>query len=187
MDTQQQLLQEIESEWPAHIRHGLTELIRRNPHEQFYAAAFWIFYCDYTKITPPTFGVNAESMLEDEAVDETSNRWQPAEWYWDVLQSVSDGMAPFYQRLSEAMAGASDAEWQAVIAANEELIGRVARLVTKAVRSRSGDFRDLALPDNFVVFAVDVREDASTYNRLLRLSVDEAILATLDGILAPED
>lgn len=187
MDKQQQLLREIELQWPAHIRRALAELIRRHPGEQFYAAAFWIFYCDYTKISPPTFGMNAESMLEDEAVDETSNRWQPAEWYWDVLQPVNDGMEPFYQQLSEAMAGASEAEWQAVIAANEELIGRVARLVTTAVRSRSGEFSDLALPDDFLVFAVDVREDASTYNRLLRLSVDEAILPTLDGILAPEE
>jgi hypothetical protein len=96
-------------------------------------------------------------------------------------------MKPFYQRLSEAMVGASDAEWEAVMAANEELIGRVARLVTKAVRCRSGEFRDLALPDNFLVFAVDVREVASTYNRLLRLSVDETIVPTLDGILTPDE
>jgi hypothetical protein len=62
MDTQEHFLQEIESQWPAHIRHGLAELIRRNPDEQFYAAAFWLFYCDYTVIAPPTFGANTESM-----------------------------------------------------------------------------------------------------------------------------
>lgn len=187
MDKYQHLLQEIESQWPVHIRHGLAELVRLHPREVFYGGAFWILYCDYTIISAPTFGVNAESALEGEAPGEPSCRWLPAEWRWDVLKTVCDGMEPLYQRLSAALAGASDAEWEAVMAANEELIGRVSRSVTRAARSHSGEFRDLTLPDTFLVFAADVREDATTYNRLLRLSVDEATLSTLNDILAPEE
>jgi hypothetical protein len=186
MDKHRPLLQEIESQWPIHIHRGLAELVRLHPGEVFYAGAFWIFYCDYTKISAPTFGVNAESMLEGEAPGEPSIRWSPAEWHWDVLKSVCDGMEPFYQRLSAALAGASDAEWQAVMAANEELIGRVSRSVTESVRGKSGAFADLPLPDNFLIFAADVREGATTFNRQLRLSIDEALLPSL-GILAPEE
>ena len=122
----------------------------------------------------------------DEEPGEYSDRWAPAEWHWDVLKTVRDGMEPLYEKLSASLAGASREEWDAVIAANEELIGRVSRSVTHSVRSRSGEFADLPLPDNFLVFARDVREDAATYNRQLRLSVDEAILSTL-GLVVPEE
>lgn len=181
MDKYRPLLKEIELQWPVHIHRGLSELVRQHPDEVFYAGAFWILYCDYTIISAPTFGVNAESTVKDE-----SDRWAPAEWRWDVLQAVLDGMEPYYKRLSASLAGASDADWEAVMAANEQLIGRVSRLVTQAGRSRSGEFADMALPENFLVFAADVREDAEAYNRQLRLSVDEAILPRL-GILAPEE
>lgn len=187
MHNQRNLLQEIESEWPTCIHRGLAELVGFHPDERFYAAAFWLFYCDYTVVAPPTFGANAESVLESQAAGEPSNRWQPGEWRWDVIQTVYDEMEPLYQRLSETLVGASEAEWQAVITEHEELIGRVARRVTAAVRTRSAEFCELALPHNFLVFAVNVLEDASTYNRLLRLSVDEDILPTLDGILLPEE
>jgi len=126
MDKYRPLLQEIESQWPIHIHRGIAELVRLHPNEVFYAGAFWIFYCDYTVISAPTFGVNAEGTLEDE-----SDRWAPAEWRWDVVKSVLDGMEPFYERLSAALAGASDGEWEAVMAANEQLIGRVCRSVTQ--------------------------------------------------------
>jgi hypothetical protein len=186
MDKYRPLLQEIESQWPIYIHRGLAELVRLHPDEVFYAGAFWIFYCDYTVISAPTFGVNAESMVEDEVPGETSYRWAPAEWGWSVVKTVCDGMEPFYEKLSAALAGASHDEWKAVMAANEELIGRVSRSVTQSVRSKSGKFTDLPLPDNFHVFAKDVREDAATYNRQLRLSVDEALLPTL-GLLASEE
>jgi len=181
MDKYRPLLQEIESQWPIHIHRGLAELVRQHPGEVFYAGAFWILYCDYTNIATPTFGVNAESTLEDEG-----DRWAPAEWRWDVVKTVNDEMEPFYEKLSAALAGAPNEEWEAVMAANEELIGRVSRAVTKSARSKSGAFGDLPLPNNFLVFAGDVREDAATYNRQLRLSVDEALLPTL-GMLAPEE
>ena len=188
MSEQDRLLADIESQWPRQLRRGLSELIKRHPDEQFYAGAFWLFYCDHTVIHPPTFGVNAESMLEGEVAGaEQSWRYQPAEWHWSVLKSVGDAMMPLYLRLSEAMRGESEAAWRAVIDANEQLIGRVAQQVTTAIRHRTGEFQRLALPETFVVFAVDVREDAAQYNRLLRLSVNAGILATLPGILVPED
>ena len=182
IDKYRRLLEEIESQWPTHIRRGFTELIRSHPNEVFYAAAFWMFYCDYTVIAAPTFGVNAESKVTDSPDD----RWAPAEWGWDVVQSVQDGMEPFYEQLSSALAGAPDAEWEAVMAANEKLIGRVAQLVTEWVKNRSGEFADFPLPKDFLVFAGDVREDAATFNRQLRLSVKSNTLLKL-GLLAAEE
>ncbi len=180
MDRHRALLNQIESQWPIEIHRGLADLLRQNPGETFYAGAFWILYCDYTVISAPIFGVNAESMLTDEGV-----RWAPAEWHWDVLKPVCEAMEPYYERLSASLAGAPHSEWQAVMTANEELVGRVSRSVTHAARSRSGDFADLALPDNFLVFAGDVREDGQTFNRQLRLSVEADELSTL-GMVVPE-
>jgi hypothetical protein len=175
------LLREIESQWPSHIRRGLGELVRDHPSEQIYVAAFWQFYCDYTVIHPPAFGANAESAADD------GTRWQPAEWKWDVLRSVIDGIMPVYLELSEALNGATEGEWEEVIAAHYQLVPRVARVVTKAARERSGVFGDLELPKDFFVFAWDFEADAKTSNRLVRASVDAAVLPLLGEIIWPED
>jgi hypothetical protein len=183
MSKHDKLLAQIESEWPTHIARGLGELVRNNLRETIYAAAFWQFYCDYTIISPPAFGANAESDVAD-----GSDRWLAvADWKWDVLKSVIDGMTPLYLRLSDALSGAPDAEWDAVIDAHYELIPRVARSVTRSAQARTGSFADIALPGNFLVFATDIEADASVCNRLVRASIDEAVLPTLDGILWPED
>jgi hypothetical protein len=186
MNEQQTLLHQIELQWPVQIRGAIGDLIHRNPGEQFYAAAFWMFYCDHIVIHPPTFGMNAESVLEEEDPDQASNRWNPAEWRWNVVDAVHTGMLPIYLQLSRSMHGQLNAAWQALISAHENLIGRVTRSVTQAIRNRTGDFRDLILPEKFLIFAVDVREGDGNYNRLLRLSVDEAVLGKFDGILLPE-
>lgn len=181
MDNPTALLHRIESEWPIQIHYGLAELIRLHPDAVFYAGSFWMLYCDYTVIAAPTFAVNAEGTLDDEQL-----RWYPPDWRWDVLDSVCNAMEPLYAELSRALAGASKAEWNAVMTANEVLIGRVSRHITHSVRSRTGAFADLALPANFVLFAGDIREDSATYNRQVRLSVEQPLLDEL-GLLAPED
>ena len=181
MNDHHQLLQDIESQWPVQIRRGLAALSRSFPNEVFYVGAFWMLYCDYTVISAPTFGVNSKS----EAAAKPDDRWAPAEWKWDVVQDIHDAMEPLYEKLSKAMEGAPDAEWEAVMAANEQLIGRVSRLVTDAARNKGGDVSGLPLSDDFLVFAGDVREDAETFNRQLRLSVDADVLSKLD-LLAEE-
>jgi hypothetical protein len=145
------LLREIESQWPTHIRRGLGELIRDHPKEQFYVAAFWQFYCDYTVIHPPAFGANAESAARQGA------RWIPSEWKWDVLNTVIDGIMPLYLQLSDELKEAPEAEWDQVIAAHYELIPRVARSVTIAIQDRAGPFRDLSLPKGFFRLCLGLR------------------------------
>jgi hypothetical protein len=184
MGKREQLLQEIESQWPTHVRRGIEELARRHPTERIYAAAFWQFYCDHTVISPPAFGANAESALAGERG--RRYRWSPNHWRWDLLSTVVDGMMPLYNQLSDVLDGAPDAAWEAVVAAHDESIARVARSVTRAVRTRSGLFRDVALPESFVAFAVDVPADVERSKRLLRASIDEEVLPTLEGIMPRE-
>jgi hypothetical protein len=183
MSKYQQILREIEHQWPIHIHRGLAELRQAHPSEVLYAASFWMLYCDYTNIAAPTFGVNAESNLVNEVPGGHSNRWLPPEWRWDVLDSVCSAMEPHYTHLSKLLASASNDDWDAVIASNEHLIARVCRLVTHAARTRSGAFGDLELPKDFLLFAADVREDDAKYDQLLRLSVDPEVLASTEGLL----
>jgi hypothetical protein len=154
--------------------------------EEIYAAAFWLFYADYTVIFPPALAANAKSAVSvrsDKSGTTWSTQWSPAEWKWNVLDAACNALTPLYETLSEELHGATDAEWEHVLETHEEIIAGVARAITSNARNREGDFRDITVSEKFVVAVLEDQRGDSEYNRLVRASITPEILPELEGIL----
>jgi len=179
-------LDDIKTRWLQEAPRAIADVIRAHPREEIYAAAFHLFYADYTVIHAPSLAANAESAValhSNNSGITYSTRWMPPEWRWDVLESASEALNPLYGKQSQALQGAADDEWESVIDAHDDMIADVARTITAAARARQGDFRDMVVSTNFVVAILEGQRETSEYNRLVRTSIDPAILPGLEGIL----
>lgn len=173
-------LREIAERWLEVVPRAVENLRIAHPGERFYAAAFWLLYCDYTKILVPALGASSEAHVElHEAADPASStRWRPAEWNWPVIDAAVDALRPSYERLSASMKQRSRAEWDQIVGAHEQMLARVARELTRRLR---GSTPGLA---HFVVVVLEDRDGDERRDDLVRASVDASILETLPGILA---
>ena len=168
---------------------AIAQIVRAHPDEQIYAAAFHLFYSDYSQILTPALAANAESAVTlhtEKSGTSWSTRWVPPDWKWDVLDAASDAMKPLYSKLTEEMHGASHLEWDTVLDAHDDLMASIARAITSLARNRKGEFRDLTLANNFVVAILEGQRGPSEYNRLVRASVAPSVLLELEGILLEE-
>ena len=179
-------LDDIKTRWLEEASRTIAQLIRAFPKEGIYAAAFHLFHADYSKILSPALAANAESAVvvhSDKTGAAWSTRWAPPEWRWDVLDAASDALTPDYEKLSQALQGVGDAEWAKLIEMHDGVIADVARTITATARNRDGEFRDIAVSKDFVVAILEGQRETSEYNRLVRASIDPAILLNLEGIL----
>jgi len=177
----------IETGWMQEAGRALAALVRAHPQERIYAAAFHIFCADDLQILPPALAANAESaVILNKNGFTWSTRWAPPGWRWDVLETASDAMRPLYAELSQRFYSASVTAWEKALTLHDDTMARVARKLTAAVRNRHGEFQEVDAPRDFVVAILEGQRRTGEYNRLVRASVDPAILRELHGILIPE-
>ncbi len=168
------MLDEIETAWLREAPAAINCVVQANSTETFYAASFWLFYCDCTTMGVPALAMNAESAIVTHQTqnDAWNTRWVPAEWRWPVLDEACDAMKPLYMKLSDAMADASHSAWNELIASHDRMIAHVAKTMTHHVHNRHDQFAHARLPACFVVAAIDDQRDSRDFEDLLRSSVE---------------
>jgi len=174
------ILQQIESRWFDSAASAIVSQVARFPNERFYAGAFWLCYVDYTRFGTPCFAMNTESHLTNcGTADESSTRWSPPNWQFDIFDEAVEAMSPLYEALSRSLAGQDSAVLDAAIEQHSQVLARVSHRLTHHARSRTGPFMQTDLPANFVFGIFDEREGEPTFSRLVRASIDPEILSTL--------
>ncbi len=178
-------LDEIEQGWLSAGPRAIGAVIRAHPTESFYAAAFHLFYSDYSQILAPALAINAESFVTSCDVKDSASttQWAPPDWRWPVLDDACDAMKPLYARLTDAMTDASKSDWDELVDVHDEMMARVCRKLTAQAQESTGDFQDLNLPDDFLVAVLEGQRDLEHYVALVCASVERERLAKLTGIL----
>lgn len=123
-----------------------------------YACGFWLFYCDYTVISPPCFGYNS-SYEEDD-------RWDPAEWEVDTDDTVYDAMSPFYEKLSNLMDGKPDESWEQLIEYQWQFYSNLCYKLNSEINSENSPFKGWSKSEDFVVGIFEQREGQEKYEEL---------------------
>lgn len=177
------LLAEIETRWEQLAAQAIAAKISESPDEEYYAAGFWLLYCDYTVISPPPLAMNSEEHLAESPEDAEYHRWAPPEWKFDVLDETEQ-MRSSYAPLD---GDHGVAVWERIIDLHQQALARVCRRLTRTARSRSGPFQGLAVSPKFVVGIFEERDGGEEFDRLARLSIEPAVLAELDFPLCNDD
>lgn len=179
------MLDEIEAAWLREAPVAIRSLVDANTHESFYAAAFWLLYCDEVSLLAPALAVNTESAIvtHNDNDEPWSTRWVPAEWRWPVLDLACDAVKPLYERLSGDMSGASSAEWDALMTAHDQMLARVARGITRALHEPDNQIGISRIPAQFVVAVIDDQRESPFSEDLLRSSVEPHQLGLFRDIL----
>jgi hypothetical protein len=175
------IFERLEAAWLDTAASAIITQCRDFPNEQFYAAAFWLLYVDYTMFGTPCFAMNSEAHLAATGGDEPEvlTRWSPPNWQFDVLSEAVEKMAPHYEALSQSLAEQPETVWDIAIEEHKDRLSRVCRSLTERARSHSAPFASIELPPDFVVGIFDEREGEPEFSRLVRASVAPEILATL--------
>lgn len=126
---------------------------------EIYACGLWLFYCDYTVISPPCFGYNS-------SYDEKYDRWAPPEWDVDVDDSVYDVLAPIYEKLSKLMEGKPDGAWEKLIEYQWKFYSELCNKLNSEIDSLDSPFRTWPRSNDFVIGIFEEREGEEVYNEL---------------------
>ena len=172
------LLKEIETRWQTVASESIVRIVSAQSDKEFYAAAFWLFYVDYTVIHPPCFAMNHEAHVAGNPYGEEI-RWSPPNWQFDVIDGSTDVMMPIYTSLSDELAGADDNVWDAIIEEHKQCMARVSLRITSDVLNRIPPFHGLNLPPTFICGIFDEREGEEECNRLAALSIDPVAFTKL--------
>jgi hypothetical protein len=162
----------LECAWLQSVTDAVVSTARSNPTERFYAGAFWLLYGDYSSILAPAFGMNSEN--SDREV-----RWHPPDWRWSIIDSAHERVRPLYEPLKALQVDVVtfDSLWNEHI----DVLARVSRRITDAVRSRTINVDPAAFSDDFFVGIIDFSQGDEAIDYLKR-SVDESTIAS-SGIL----
>ncbi|WP_299973849.1 hypothetical protein [uncultured Pseudoteredinibacter sp.] len=126
---------------------------------EIYACGFWLFYCDYTVISPPCFAYNA-------SYNEKYDRWAPSEWEVDVDDSVYDALTPVYEKLSKLMEGKSDEEWGKLIEYQWKFYSELCYKLNSEIHNQDSPFRGWPKCNDFVIGIFEEREGEEVYKEL---------------------
>lgn len=126
---------------------------------EIYACGFWLFYCDYTVISPPCFAYNS-------SYDEKYDRWAPPEWDVDVDDTVYDVLSPIYEKLSSMMVGKTDQDWEQLIEYQREFYSELCFRLNSEVDGQDSPFKHWIKSSNFVIGIFEEREGEEIYNKL---------------------
>ncbi|SFM13446.1 hypothetical protein [Marinobacter zhejiangensis] len=129
------------------------------PPETLYACGFWLFYCDYSTISPPCFGYNSEYGEEDE-------RWAPPEWDVEEEENVFEALEPAYEKLMGLMEGRSNEAWAQLVEFQWRFYTDFCARLNASMNSPSSPFAGWSKTDDFVVGVFEEREGEEIYNRL---------------------
>lgn len=143
-----------------------------SPDGTVYACGFWLFYCDYTVLTPPCFAYNIVGKEQDA-------KWCPPEWIVDVENRMVDALKPIYQELSDLMKGQNDEAWESLIRYQWDFYSQLCLAITRDARSLLSHWR---LAGDFVCGIFEDRESEEVYTSLVLSSVGEQAALQL-GIL----
>ena len=148
---------------------AITFTVAANAGERFYGGAFWLLYGDYTKISAPVFGLNAESSNQE-------YRWHPPNWRWSPIDTVSEHLKPLYAPLGSLQIEerAFEALWEEHI----DVLARVSRLVTHVVRAQRLAAPGAAFTPEFFVGIVDFGQGDVAIDYLRRSVAEEIIAAS---------
>jgi hypothetical protein len=169
----------FETAWHDNGCRAVADLVVAHPGERLYAAGFHLFYNDGTTILPPALAANSEAAVHHS--HGYSTRFAPPGWRWDVLETATEAMRPWYHRLTaEFLAPASTAAEQdsaldALQAAHDHAMARVCKAMT--LTARRGGIHD-RLPTRFVVVILEGQRGDEEAD-LIRASIDPHILATV--------
>jgi hypothetical protein len=142
------------------------------PPSAVYAGAFWLFYCDYTRLGEPCFAYN-----EVGAGDE--GKWSPPEWKVDVDDDMVKALSPLYRELETLMTGQGDDAWDQLIEYQWNFFSELCQQLTREAKVLLGHW---SLTDDFVFAILEEREGDEIYTRLVEASVGGALARRL-GIL----
>jgi len=170
------LLKGIEAAWLKSAADAIVAHAQSNPLERFYAGSLWLLYTDYTLFGTPCFALNTESHIIEFGPD---YRWSPADWQFPCIDSTIEVMKPLYSHLSQLLAGRDTEFWNQVIDEHHACLARVCRRITNDVRTQTGVFSTVALPEHFVVGIFEFREDEPLFSTLIRNSIEPEVLRKL--------
>ena len=144
-----------------------------HPDRTVYAAAFWLFYGDYSQIGQPCFAVGDEEHLVE--TGDPLIRWSPPDWRVSCWSNEVDPES------SQSVYGQLDGEhreelWDWIYAEHLAAVCRVCHRLTETIR------RDPAfgVAAQFVVAILEVREGDAFFERYVRRSVSPANLVAID-------
>ncbi len=135
-------------------------------NKEIYACGLWLFYCDYTVISPPCFGYNT-------VYEEGNGRWAPPEWDEDVVSSVFNALTPIYEELSVLMDGKSDKAWEELIGFQWTFYSKLCFKLNAQMDSDSSPFKGWNINKDFVIGIFEEREGEEIYNKLVIDSIGE--------------
>lgn len=150
------------------IEKALIEAIKATETaKQIYACGFWLFYCDYSVISPPCFGYNSDFEDNDE-------RWAPPEWDVDVDDSMYNALATIYDSLTKRMDGKSDEEWEELLDYQWDFYSKLCFKLNSDINSGSSPFNNWSKSSDFVIGIFEEREGEEIYKKLAINSVGKA-------------
>jgi hypothetical protein len=127
---------------------------------EVYACGFWLFYCDYSVINPPSFAYNSSYKEKDE-------RWAPPEWDVDVDDSVYDALSPIYEELSKLLDGRSDEQWEELIEFQWKFYSALCYKLNSEVSTEDSPFKNWKKSTDFVIGIFEEREGEEIYEKLV--------------------
>jgi len=167
-------LKRIEEEWDRVAPGLIAAQLKAHPTKQFYAAAFWLFYCDYTMLGCPCLAMDSEENFA--SAEPKYDRWTPPNWKFDVVDTP-DALSDMY----DLFEGEHDDDvWEEIMEGHKQAIARVCLSVTAKARRGVDEFEGLPMHPRFVVGIFEEREGGEEYVRLAELSVAPEIIGELD-------
>lgn len=137
-----------------------------NINREVYACGFWLFYCDYSVILPPSFGYNSSYERDDD-------RWSPPEWDIDVDDAVYDVLSPIYEELTMLMSESSDEEWQELIEFQWKFYSSFCFKLNSEISGEDSLFKNWERSKDFVIGIFEEREGDEMYEKLAIDSLSE--------------
>lgn len=128
--------------------------------EDIYSCGFWLFYCDYTVIHPPCFGYNT-------SYEHNEHKWNPAEWEVDVHDGVYNALSPFYEKISHAMNGAHDDDWNNLVEYQWDFYSKICYKLNSTLDSEESPLKKWPKSHDFVIGIFEQREGEEIYRKLV--------------------
>ncbi len=143
-----------------------------SPPSAVYACAFWLFYCDYTRLGEPCFAYN-------EVGASNEDKWSPPGWKVSVDDDMVKALSPLYRELETLMTGRGKDARNQLVEYQWEFYSDLCQQLTRDAKELLGHW---PLADDFVFAILEEREGDETYTRLAEASVGRDLARRL-GLL----
>ena len=172
------ILEEIENKAEDVISQNLT-LDLGSP---IYGAAFWLFYFDYTIISPPQLSVNTIRSLSASSSQCGSLKWSPAEWpqtpQCDLFETE---LSPIYSKLTASLNDEPASVWDKAFNKQLQIYSSLSKKITQ--QAGNGEFKNWSVTKDFITACIEEREDEPFYTNLLKSSVEDHDFLRQEGLI----